>query len=89
MLRISRTEVDGEVTLQLEGKLLAPWLDELEAMVVVGGNRLRLDLAQVTFVDRAGAELLRVLQVRGVAVMNCSQFVIELLRATPAMAVKN
>jgi len=81
MLRISRTERDGVVTLQLEGKLLAPWINELEVMVLEGGNRLRLDLARVTFVDRAGAELLRSLQVRGVAVSDCSQFVREVLRA--------
>lgn len=80
MLRISRTERDGVVTLQLEGKLREPWVNELEAMVVVGGNRLRLDLAQVTYVDRAGAELLRTLQGRGVEVADCSQFVLEVLR---------
>lgn len=81
MLRISRTELDGIVTLQLEGKLLAPWVNEVEAMVVVGGNRLRLDLAHVTFVDRAGAQLLRNLQGQGVDVTDCSQFVLEVLRA--------
>lgn len=80
MLRISRTERDGVVTLQLEGKLRVPWVDELDAMVVVGGNRLRLDLARVTYVDRAGAELLRSLQCRGVEVADCSQFVLEVLR---------
>ncbi len=80
MLRISRTERDGVVTLQLEGKLRVPWVDELDAMVVVGGNRLRLDLAQVTYVDRAGAELLRALQCRGVEVADCSQYVLEVLR---------
>ena len=82
MLRINRTERDGLVTLQLEGKLRVPWVHELEAMALVGGNRLRLDLAQVTYVDRAGAELLRSLQHRGVDVAECSPFVLEVLRVT-------
>ena len=87
MLRISQLETDGIVTLHLEGKLLAPWVAEVEALLPRGGSdRSRVDLADVSFVDRAGAELLLDLRRRGVLLVGCSQFVAELLRAESGRA---
>jgi ABC-type transporter Mla MlaB component len=83
MLRI--TCIDGDdatQTLKFEGKLLEPWVAEvLEVCTLRDGRagRKRLDLSGVTYVDQAGAELLRDLIRQGLAVSACSGFVAELL----------
>lgn len=80
---MSQSESSGIVTIHLEGKLLAPWVEELRAMVEenAGGRQLRLDLAAMTYVDAAGAELLTGLRSRGVEIVASSAFVAELLEA--------
>jgi len=68
--------------LRLEGKLLGPWVDEVRracAELAASPGRLHLDLAAVTFVDTAGARLLRELLQRDVALAACSGFVAALL----------
>ena len=58
MLRISQDKkTDGSVSVRLEGDLSGPWVDEMGRVcgVIVGnGQPLRIDLAEVIFVDRAG-----------------------------------
>ena len=87
MLKIAR--VDGDTspsdsipTLQLEGKLVGPWVDELsracEGLHTPPG-RLRLNLAAVTFIDSAGMTLLSNLVQRGATLVGCSGFIEELL----------
>ena len=81
MLRISQTENGGALTLKLEGKLLKPWIAEVRRSV---GNphdpqKLQLDLSNVSFVDAAGAELLRGLLATGAEIVACSSFVREIL----------
>jgi anti-anti-sigma regulatory factor len=79
MLRITR--VAGPV-LKLEGRLLGPWVDELRRACADLENppgRLCLDLAAVTFVDAAGARLLRELRQQHVTLTGCSGFVTVLL----------
>jgi ABC-type transporter Mla MlaB component len=83
MLRIAETGTATQgATLQLEGQLIGPWVDELrracENLLGRGGG-LSLDLARVSFVDRAGVELLLGLQRRRVALLHCSRFVREQL----------
>jgi len=64
MLRITvHTETDS-TTIQLEGRLAGPWVEELErswASTVSGRNKrpLRIDLSAVTYVDAAGKDLLK------------------------------
>jgi ABC-type transporter Mla MlaB component len=73
---------DSAVTFKLEGKLLAPWLDELRNVCMKPAQRSEqvcLDLAAVTFVDAAGAELLGELIRQGITITRCSAFVAELL----------
>lgn len=83
MLRITR--IDGEdsaQTVKLEGKLLEPWVGEVLTVCAPRegrSGRTRLDLSGLTFVDAAGAELLRALIRQGSAVAACSGFVAELL----------
>ena len=83
MLKI--TEIawnDSGRTFKLEGKLLGPWVDELRNVCTQPLERLEqvgLDLAAVTFVNAAGAELLRKLIRQGIIITQCSAFVAELL----------
>jgi hypothetical protein len=85
MLRISTIGGASGTTLKVEGKLVAPWVEELQracAGVDVPPDRLTLNLAGVTFVDAAGTRLLHELLERKVAIAPCSGFVTALLRRT-------
>jgi ABC-type transporter Mla MlaB component len=83
MLKI--TQIDGEdskQTFKLEGKLLGPWVAEVLDVCTSGdgrSSRRSLDLSGLTFVDQAGAKLLKDLIRRGITVSACSGFVAELL----------
>ncbi len=80
MLRITR--IDGPTpTLRLEGKLVGPWVAEVRDSCTASGANLgvSLDLFAVTFVDAAGARMLRELLGGGVAIAACSGYVAELL----------
>jgi ABC-type transporter Mla MlaB component len=82
MLRITTRQEDESLLLKLEGKLLEPWLDEVRRVCSASGtpqDRIRLDLAAVTFADADGAALLRELIRNGVAIDACSGFVALLL----------
>ena len=79
------TDVDGSVVLRLEGKMRGQWVDELRHLsseILHGpANRLVLDLAEVTFIDTDGLELLHELSSRHVRLNNCSLFVAHQLKA--------
>jgi hypothetical protein len=75
---------DSGRTFKLEGKLLGPWVDELRNICMQPLDRLEqvgLDLAAVTFVNAAGADLLREFIRQGILITQCSAFVVELLHA--------
>jgi hypothetical protein len=75
---------DSGRTFKLEGKLLGPWVDELRDVCTQPRDRAKqvgLDLAAVTFVNAAGAELLRELIRQGTIITQCSAFVAELLHS--------
>lgn len=84
MLRITQLPAAAPTrSLLLEGKLVGPWLDELGRACQPEPDspfRLQLDLSGVSFVDGAGAQLLRNLLAKGAQVTNCSPFVAELLK---------
>lgn len=86
MLRISCIENGaGPITLRLEGRVAGPWVAELlEACekVLGEGRRLALDLAEVSFLDPAGAVLLGKVRSRGVQLLQCSPFLKEQLKGT-------
>lgn len=84
MLRIQfLDQQDGTATLELAGRVAGPWVGELsrscDRILRVGGG-LSVDLREVTFVDRAGVELLRGLRERHVTLVNCTPFVVEQLK---------
>ena len=84
MLRITRVVHNATTALRLEGKLLEPWVESLRAecaAVVQAGGRPVIDLADVTFVDAAGAAAVRELMSAGFEIAGCRGFVGELLGA--------
>lgn len=84
MLKVTRRSRGVRaLTVQLEGKLLGPWVAAVRDACRGRGRRsgrLLLDLAAVTYADAAGAQLLRELVGEGVEIAACSGFVGELLR---------
>ena len=85
MLRISElTPRNHSVTLRFEGRLVGPWISEATQVcerLLGETSALKLDLTDLSFLDRAGAMLLLNLRTRGVALLNGSPFVEEQLKA--------
>ena len=83
MLKITRLSHKGRrLTIKLEGEILGPWVGAVRDACTHRGRRskrLRLDLADVTYVDAAGVQLLRDLMREGIEIAACSSFVGELL----------
>ena len=64
MLRITIHEGSEAQTIQLEGKIAGPWVEELNRtwhslVPSLGSKELHLDLSGVAFVDAKGRQLLR------------------------------
>ncbi|MDP1798748.1 MAG: STAS domain-containing protein [Planctomycetaceae bacterium] len=85
MLRITPIPTNNdEPGLRLEGRLIGPWVDELERAVeatTASPATLHLDLSRVQFVDAQGVALLQRLQDHGVILERVTPFVEELLRS--------
>jgi anti-anti-sigma regulatory factor len=73
------------VRLRVEGRLTGRWVEELrstcELHALSDGVRLTLDLADISFADAAGIELLKELRIRLVTLLNPSSLVAEQLKA--------
>src|SRR5437764_13562778 len=70
MLRITVIENPETVTLQIEGRLVGPWVQELErcwrtCLASPRRRGRRLDLTGVTFIDAAGKTLLGAMYAQG------------------------
>jgi ABC-type transporter Mla MlaB component len=77
------SDSDQAIQFQLEGKLVGPWVEELQRLsdeALSHKKAVSLDLERVWFVDPRGVTLLRDLARREVAQVNCSQFVIQQLK---------
>jgi anti-anti-sigma regulatory factor len=76
---------NGAVRLRVEGRLTGRWVEELrrtcDLHALSDGIRLILDLADVSFADAAGIELLKELRIRLVTLLNPSSLVAEQLKA--------
>lgn len=83
MLRITpQQNQQTEITLVLEGRLVGPWVSVLRQSCETWAQHLwAVDLAEVSFADQAGLQLLRQLQASAVALHNCSPFVSAQLKA--------
>lgn len=84
MLRISRAaESPSLATLRVEGRVVADWVPVLERecrRALEENLRVRLDLSAVTFVDGRGVAALRQLGAKDLEIINCPEFIGELLR---------
>ena len=84
VLRISQVALpDATVTIRLEGQVRGPWGEALRSVcdqVLATGGALRLDLTDVSFLDRQGVALCRRLRERNVALLHYSPFVAEQLK---------
>jgi len=70
-MKIQIDELDGRVTLQVEGRLTGAWVPELEdcwhaAITGHPERKISVDLSGVTCVDQAGQYLLRLMRRDGV-----------------------
>lgn len=84
MLRISRAaESPSLATLRVEGRVVADWVPVLERecwLALEENLRVRVDLSAVTFVDGRGVAALRQLGAKDLEIINCPEFIGELLR---------
>jgi anti-anti-sigma regulatory factor len=73
------------VRLRVEGRLTGRWVEELrktcDLQALSDGIRLTVDLADVSFADAAGIELLKELRIRLVTLLSPSALVAEQLKA--------
>jgi ABC-type transporter Mla MlaB component len=77
------SDSDQAIQFQLEGKLVGPWVEELQRLsdeALSHQKTVSLDLERVWFVDPHGVTLLRDLARRKVSQVNCSQFVTQQLK---------
>jgi anti-anti-sigma regulatory factor len=83
MLRITQSITRPVTTIQLEGKLLAPWVEELDRVVAAAAAHggVRVNLAGVSFADAAGLGCLRALSSRGIELLAGSDFLTDLIKS--------
>jgi ABC-type transporter Mla MlaB component len=86
MLKISQVKpVNHSVTLRLEGRVVGPWVAELQNSceeVLMEGRSLKLHLAGVEYMDMQGVALLSRLRSCGVSLLECPPFAAEQLKPT-------
>ena len=86
MLRVTTMTAKGSPVLKLEGKLSGPWVDELQNCwkeAAAGGRRnaIKIDMRGVSYVDHRGQSLLQRMEREGAALVECSDFIRQLLDA--------
>ena len=84
MLKISLVDSSNHVvTLRLEGRIAGPWVTEVQKVcekLLGDGRSVKLDLAEVSFVDQDGLAILSSFRSRGISMAECSPFVAEQLK---------
>jgi ABC-type transporter Mla MlaB component len=82
MLRITKQQTaEKQMTLVLEGRLVGPWVAVLrQSCDEWAPHQLTVDLAEVSFADQAGLQLLKELQSSAIVLRNCSLFVCAQLK---------
>jgi hypothetical protein len=81
MLRITKTTAATAPTIVLEGRLVGPWVAELQRLTTEGEGAAPppLDLAALGFADAQGIALLRALRARGFELRGASSFLAALI----------
>ena len=83
MLRITQVDAEEGAFIRLEGRLVGPWVSELQSFIAANtdGAERRLDLAGLEFVDRDGARLLIELRAAGAEIVSARPYVADLIEA--------
>jgi len=83
LLRITPTTTSGQsITLRLEGKITADWVDVLEEecrSLISKKQHVRLDFFDVSYMGLDGVEMLRNLPIGTVTIVNAPDFITDLL----------
>ncbi len=95
MLRIMLENGSKALVLKLDGKVVGPWVAELnrvwkDLLARRHGEVMRVDLAEVTYVDSDGRKLLNLMQQQGARFLNArllTKYVVEEFTRTPARPV--
>ena len=82
MLRITPTISPHAVLLQVEGTLSGPWVKVLQSQIQTARQPVVFDLAGVSFIDSAGAELIEQACANGATIRAASHFVSLMLQKT-------
>ena|ERR1051326_3666216 len=86
VLRITEHGQKGEMSLELEGRLVGPWVEQLRETCrqsMETSKTVSLDLRSVSFADEHGVALLQEL-VAKVQLLNCSLFLAQQLQIETA-----
>lgn len=94
MLRITTAEKEDSIVFSIEGRLCGAWADEarsewLRLRERVNGHPIELDLAGVTYVDRAGESLLAEILSTGARVHSSGvliSHIVERVRSTSKLS---
>ena len=77
MLRIERGIHQGALVLKLSGRLRAEDLLELQSAIDDCGGSPRLDLEEVSLLDRVSVHFLILCESQGIEIVNCALYVRE------------
>ena len=79
MLRIRRSEANGQVVFTLSGRMDEEGIAELETLIgsEAGGRRIVLDLKDLTLIGRDAISFLERWEAKGIALKNCADYVRE------------
>jgi anti-anti-sigma regulatory factor len=91
MMKIQMKELDGQLTLHVEGRLAGAFVPELEncwqaARASQPNRKISVDLKSVTCIDRAGRSLLQLMHRNGVGFLRAGlaiQDILEQVMETP------
>lgn len=85
MLRITKAvESRSLVTLTVEGRIVSEWVPVLEEECLTclrERQQVRLDLSEVSFIDRRGVEMINRIQSENLQIINCPALIEHLLTA--------
>jgi anti-anti-sigma regulatory factor len=84
MMKIELKDLDGQLILQVEGRLAGAFVPELEnswriALANQPGRKISVDLKNVTCVDRAGRSLLQLMHRNGVGFLRAGLAIQDIL----------
>ena len=84
MLKITITDTATEQRWTLQGRLVAPWVEELKtswknAYRTIQGRRCIVNLDEVTFIDKRGERMLRSMSSKGAKLVGSDVYVNHVL----------